>query len=145
MTRRGPVFSMLNVTRRQFVVPMAVWLVSLSGCSEILWRGDLGGALRQSAKDGRLVMVYYHQFTNEACQKMNRTVFRSQDVFTTMAGTIPVRLDALLHRKWARGLGISRPPAFVMYDPQGQVLRIRQGFMDEAQFRGFIVAGKLNR
>jgi hypothetical protein len=76
---------------------------------------------------------------------MDRTVFRSREVIDTMAGTIPVRLAPLLHGGWARRLDVRRIPSFVLYDPEGEVINIRQGRMDEAQFRAFVIGGKLNR
>ena len=62
-----------------------------------------------------------------------------------MAGTIPVRLDAAFYGKWARRLGITRIPSFVIYAPDGHPINIRQGPMTDVQFRAFIVSGKLNR
>lgn len=111
----------------------------------MIWRGDLAGAQRQAANDGRLVLVYYWSLTSEDCAQMDRTVFNDQAVIDTMAGTIPVRLDTLFHGRWARRLGIAVVPSFVIYGPDGQVINIREGAMNEAQFRAFVVSGKLNR
>jgi hypothetical protein len=119
--------------------------VAISGCSEVIWSGDLAGAQRQAAKDGRLVLVYYGSPLNPDCARMERTVFSVPEVIDAMAGTIPVRLDPLWHRRWARRLGIGRIPSFVIHGPDGQVINIRQGAMNEAQFRAFVIGGKLNR
>lgn len=120
-------------------------LLPLGGCGEIIWRGDLGGAQKQARRDGRFVVVYYAALFDEACRKMDDQVFFSGDVIDTMAGTIPVRLEARWHRPWARQLGIERIPSFVLYGSDGHVISIRQGAMNEPQFRAFIVAGKLNQ
>ncbi len=117
----------------------------LCGCSEILWSGDLAGAQRQAASDGRLVLAYYWSPLNEDCARMDRTVFTDQAVIDTMAGTIPVRLDTLFHKTWARRLGFFGPPAFAIYGPDGRVINVRRGGMNDAQFRAFVVSGKLNR
>ncbi|MHC4093784.1 MAG: hypothetical protein ACYSVY_26515, partial [Planctomycetota bacterium] len=77
---------------RWWIASTALLLVGVGGCSDIIWRGDLGGAQRQAAKDGRLVLVYYGSAFNQDCARMDRTVFRSREVIDTMAGTIPVRL-----------------------------------------------------
>ena len=105
----------------------------------------MAGAQRQAAKDGRLVLVYYWSLANDDCAQMDRTVFNDQVVIDAMAGTIPVRLDALFHGRWARQFGIDQVPSFVIYGPDGQVISIRQGTMNEARFRAFVVSGKLNR
>ena len=120
-------------------------LVLMGGCSEIIWRGDLAGAQRQAGRDGRLVVVYYGSFLDHDCQKMDERVFSSFDVIDTMAGTIPVRLEAAWHRRWAEQLGIRQIPSFVIYGSDDRVISIRQGAMNEPQFRAFIVAGKLNQ
>ncbi|MFQ5491019.1 MAG: hypothetical protein ACE5GE_09885 [Phycisphaerae bacterium] len=120
-------------------------LMPLGGCGEIIWRGDLAGAQRQASRDGRLVVVYYSALLNRDCQIMDSRVFLNGDVIKTLAGTIPVRLEAAWHRRWADQLGIRQIPSFVIYGQDGKAIRIRQGPMDEAQFRAFIVAGKLNR
>jgi len=131
--------------RGLLAVAAGFFLIGTCGCGQIIWRGDLGGAQRQAAKDGRLVLVYYGSPLNSDCARMDRTVFSTPEVIDTMAGTIPVRLDPLWHRRWARRLGIGRVPSFVIYGPDGQVINIRQGAMNEAQFRAFVVGGKLNR
>ncbi|HUU83933.1 MAG TPA: thioredoxin family protein [Phycisphaerae bacterium] len=133
--------------RRRILFVLVTGLVgtACSGCSDILWSGNLAGAQRQAAKDGRLVLVYYWSWLNEDCDRMDRTVFNDQAVIDTMAGTIPVRLDAAFHRRWARERGIERLPSFVIYSPDGAVISTRQGTMNEGQFRAFVVSGKLNR
>ena len=122
-------------------VTLAMILAAHCGCSEVIWRGDQ----RKAAGDGRLVLVYYGTPLDSACARMDRTVFRTREVIDTLAGTIPVRLAPAFHRRWARDLGIRRVPSFVIYGPDGQVINIRQGPMDEAQFRAFVISGKLNR
>lgn len=131
--------------RSRVIVAIFGLLLPLGGCGEIIWRGDLGGAQRQAKRDGRLVVVYYASLFDKACREMDDRVFYSLDVIHTMAGTIPVRLEARWHRPWARQLGIERIPSFVIYGSDGQIISLRQGAMNEPQFRAFIVAGKLNQ
>jgi hypothetical protein len=116
----------------------------LGGCNEILWRPDLQGALEQAKSDGRLVLVYYWSPMSRDCLKMDGSVFRSKDVIHTMAGTIPVRLMSGFHHEWARQVGVSKAPAFAMYRGDGQLLRVREGLLDEGRFRAFVVSGKLS-
>ena len=82
---------------------------------------------------------------NEDCARMDRTTFADQAVIGTMAGTIPARMDALFHMTWARRLGFFGPPAFVIYGSDGKVVDVRRGGINDAQFRAFVVSGKLNR
>ncbi len=116
-----------------------------TGCRQILWQPSISTAQRQAASDGRLVLVYYWSLFNNDCARMDRTVFKSKEVTDTMAGTIPVRLDAGLHKAWAREHGIHRIPSFAIFGPDGRLISLRQGAMSDSQFRGFVVSGKLNR
>ena len=129
-------------------VPMAlcpVLAITLAGCgTKLVWRPDLGGAMQLATRENRFVVVAYWSALNADCMEMERTVFQSQDVVDIMAGTVPVRLDPLLHKAWAREAGVSRVPSFVVYAPDGRILRRHEGFLDEAAFRGFIVAAKLS-
>ena len=137
----------MNVVSRRILSLFVAGLVPVvvGGCSEVIWSGDLAGAQRKAAGDGRLVLVYYWSLASDDCAQMDRAVFNDQVVIDTMAGTIPVRLDALFHGRWAQKLGIDQVPSFVIYGPDGQVISIRQGTMNEARFRAFVVSGKLNR
>jgi len=130
--------------RVRFVSGSVVACLS-AGCGGIVWQADLGGAQRQAARDGSLVLAYYSSPFNADCSQMEQTVFNNGDVIETMRGVLPVQLDALWHRKWAESLGIRTIPTFVLYGPDGQILNIRRGAMNEGQFRGFIVGGKLSR
>lgn len=117
-----------------------------SGCAnQLFWRPDLGGAMNLAAREDRFVVVSYWSDFNDDCIRMDQTVFRSPQVLETMRGTVPVRLIAGFNNEWARQVGVSRPPAFVVYGPDGQLLRRQEGYMDEGTFRGFIVAAKLAR
>jgi hypothetical protein len=117
----------------------------LSGCAnQLFWRPDLGGAMNLAAREGRIIVVSYWSDFDDDCIRMDQTVFRSPQVLETMKGTVPVRLIAGFSNEWARQAGVSRPPAFVVYGPDGRLLRRKQGYMDEGTFRGFIVAAKLS-
>jgi hypothetical protein len=117
----------------------------VSGCAnQLFWRPDLGGAMNLAAREDRFVVVSYWSDFNDDCIRMDQTVFRSPQVLEIMKGTVPVRLIAGFNNEWARQVGVSRPPAFVVYGPEGQLLRRHEGYLDEASFRGFIVAAKLS-
>ena len=130
------------------VYPRFVLLLvaAVGGCSpQLMWRPDLGGAAQLAARENRFVVVAYWSALNRDCAEMEQTVFQLKEVISTMAGTVPVRLDARLNRAWARQAGVSRVPSFVVYAPDRRLLRRHEGFMNEATFRGFIVAAKLSR
>jgi len=150
-SRNGPILVAAASARRSAGLIGRVAALSLAwialgtaGCNQILWRADLSGALRQARSDGRLVLVYYWSPFNRDCQKMDNGVFRSGDVIQTMAGTIPVRLWSDFCASWARQVGVSKVPSFVIYRSDGQIVRLREGTMDEGRFRGFVVSGKLS-
>lgn len=134
-----------SARRTMFKLTSLLLALGLCGCSNILWSGDLARSQRQAASDGRLVLAYYWSAWSDDCARMDRAVFTDQAVIDTMAGTIPVRLDALFHKAWARRLGFFEPPAFAIYGADGQVIIVRRGVMNEARFRAFVVSGKLNR
>ncbi|UCG15298.1 MAG: thioredoxin family protein [Phycisphaerales bacterium] len=120
-------------------------VTTMTGCgTKLVWRPDLGGAMQLASRENRFVVVAYWSALNADCMEMERTVFQSQDVVDIMAGTVPVRLSPMLHKAWAREAGVNRVPSFVVYAPDGRILRRHEGFLDEAAFRGFIVAAKLS-
>ncbi len=120
-------------------------LLMLTGCSQIPWRPDLGGALRQASRTNRLVVVAYWSGFDSQCQEMERKVFSLQEVQDSLAETIPVRIASWADRKFAESYGISKVPAFVVLGPDGRLLRMVQGYVDEGRFRGMIEAAKLNQ
>jgi hypothetical protein len=42
-------------------------------------------------------------------------------------------------------VGVWEVPSFVIYAPDGRILRVRQGRMDADSFRGMVVAAQLAR
>ncbi len=124
---------------------MACGLLLLSGCSQIPWRPDLGGALRQASRTNRLVFVAYWSTFDSQCQEMERDVFSVPEVRETLADTIPVRIASWSNQKFAESYGITKVPSFVVLGPDGRVLRILQGFVEEGRLRGMVQAAKLNQ
>ena len=114
-----------------------------SGCSRIVWRPDLGGAYDLAARENRIIIVAYWSSFNSDCSTMESEVFTSGDVYDTMAGTVPVRLDSLTNKKWAEQVGVSVVPSFVAIAPDGRILRRHEGYMKEPAFRAFVVAAKM--
>jgi hypothetical protein len=123
----------------------AVFVACLAGCHPIIWRPDLGGAMRLAARENRIVVVAYWSDFNSDCERMEDEVFRSPAVVKLIGGTVPVRLHAPWNRQWAREAGVRSVPSFVAYDPSGRILRRHEGPLDEAGFRAFIVAANLSR
>lgn len=119
-------------------------IVLLSGCSPIIWRGDLRGAMSQAATENRMVVVWYWKPFNPACDLMERTVFRSEDVVKDMQGVIPVRLHATFSKRWAKQNEITEVPSFLAIGPEGQVLRRRSGPMNTDQFLAFLSLARLS-
>ncbi len=115
------------------------------GCSDVIWRSNLQAAQRDAGNDGRLVLAYYWSLFDRECLEMDSSIFNDDDVIAAMAGTIPVRLDALWHGRWAREVGVRSAPSFAIYGPDGNLISVRQGPMDKHQFRAFVHSGKLNQ
>jgi hypothetical protein len=122
-----------------------IWSLAATGCSRIVWRPDLGGAMQLAARENRIVVVAYWSAINGDCDRMEYEVFASPDVYDTMTGTVPVRLDAWLNKDWARQAQVATVPSFVIYAPNGELLKRHEGSMTEPEFRAFVVAGKLAR
>jgi hypothetical protein len=127
------------------VVLFIVLAATCPGCSDVIWRPDMDGAKRDAANDGRVVLVYYASQMNRNSVQMDTTVFRDPAVIDAMSGTIPVRVDALFYKGWAEELGITEIPAFAVYGPDGSLIGLRQGLMNEAQFRAFVIGSKLSK
>lgn len=114
----------------------------LSGCSQVRWRPDLGGAMRLAGRTNRMVFVTYWSAFNAECARMDREVFSQEDVAASVNTAIPVRLDAVFNRSFARETGIGEPPAIVILAPDGRVLRTLNGYADEGRVRGAIEAAR---
>ena len=113
------------------------------GCSRVRWRLGLDGALRQAAREHRLVLVYYWKPFNADCRLMNRTVLRADEILAQMEGMILVKLDATFHKKQGERLGLREVPSFVVIAPNGRVLRRRSGVMGVDAFLAFLVLARL--
>ncbi len=108
------------------------------------WRLGPVLPMKEAAREGRAVLVYYWQPFNNDCRQMDRTVFRSKEVLAQMRGIIPVRLDATFNRKQGERLGLRTVPSFLVLGPGGEVLRGRSGIMDVDQFLAFLTVAKLS-
>ena len=115
------------------------------GCSGVHWRLGLDAAVSKAAREDRLVLVYYWQPFNADCGRMDRTVFRSEEVLAQMQGMIPVKLDATFHGKRGEQLGLREVPSFLVVGPDGAILRRGRGVMDVDQFLAFLVMAGLSR
>lgn len=130
--------------RRVVLGALLIGAMGCGGCGRVFWRPDLGGGMRLAAERNQVVVVAYWSSLNEDCMRMEEKVFSNPDVVKSLGGTVPVRLPALTNQKFAEDYGLSVVPSFVVFAPDGQVLRIGQGYMDEARFRGMIEAAKLS-
>ncbi len=133
-----------TLARRALVWALPILLLSVTGCSKVFWRPDLGGAMRLAAEQKQIVVVAYWSALNADCMRMDQEVFSLDEVRDVMRGTIPVRLDPLTDRQTAEQLGLRRVPSFAVLAPDGTILRRAQGYMDDARFRGFIQSAKLS-
>ena len=115
------------------------------GCSRVPWRLGLDASVNKAAREDRLVLVYYWRPFDADCERMGRTVFRSEEVLAQMQGMIPVRLDATFHGKRGAQLGLREVPSFLVVGPDGAILRRGRGVMDVDQFLAFLVMARLSR
>ena len=135
----------MSATRQRAVSIFAGTIALCGGCSGVHWHFSLDCAMDQAAREDRLVLVYYWQPFNPDCGRMDRTVFRTDEVLAQIRGVIPVRLDATLHRKRGEQLGLREVPSFLVMTPQGELLRRRSGAMGVDRFLAFLAVAKLNR
>jgi hypothetical protein len=119
-------------------------LLGGGGCSRVFWRPDLGGGMRLAAERNQVVVVAYWSALNEDCMRMEDQVFSNPEVVKALGGTVPVRISALTSQRFAEDYGLTVVPSFVVFGPDGGVLRVAQGYMDEARFRGMVEAAKLS-
>jgi thiol:disulfide interchange protein len=99
--------------------------------------------MRLAAERNQIVVVAYWSALNEDCVRMEERVFKHQDVVRTLRNTVAVKLPALTNQRFADDYGLMIVPSFVIFGSDGQVLRVAQGYMDEARFRGMVEAARL--
>ncbi len=109
------------------------------------WRMSLDHTMKAAARQSRLVLVSYWQPFNKDCSRMDRTVFRSDDVLEQMKNMLSVRMDATFQKKRGAELGFREAPSFMVISPYGEILRRGNGPMDIDQFLAFLVMAKLNQ
>ena len=131
---------LLRVT---FLVAMLCTL-STTGCGKIFWRPDLGGAMRLAAEQNRVVILAFWSPLNRDCIRMSWEVFSREEVQESLRGTIPVRVDALFSSKLREEYGLRVVPSFIAFGPDGSILKVATGYLNEARFRGFVEAAKLS-
>ena len=119
-------------------------LAGVGGCNGVFWRPDLGGAVQLASQSNRVVVAAYWAAFNPDCQRMESEVFSDEEVQRMLRSAIPVKIDAFLNPGFGKRYGVTRVPAFVIFGPDGRVLRRAEGFMDEGRFRGFVEAAKLS-
>lgn len=143
-TRKLLAASHLRTCRRTLgaITILLFCLVLATGCSEVRWRPDLGGAMRLAAERNQMVLVAYWSALNPDCQRMEREVFTNPAVREALRGAIPVRLDALLNRRFAETYGLRTVPSFIIFAPDGRILRTAEGYADEGRFRGIIESSR---
>ena len=127
---------------------VAIWcglLAGVTGCSRIPWRFGPELPLKESARTGRPLLVYFFKAFDSDCEQMDHTVFTAKEVQTQVREMIPVRLDAAWSRKQMEQLGVREVPAFVVVSPRGAVLRRNTGPMDIDKFLAFLVVAKLSQ
>ena len=100
-----------------------VLLLGSSGCSRVFWRPDLGGGMRLAGERNQVVVVAYWSSLNADCMRMEEKVFTNPEVVKTLRGTIPVRISSLTNQRFAEDYGLTTVPAFVIFGPDGGVLR----------------------
>ncbi len=120
-------------------------LVGGAGCSQVFWRPDLGGAMRLAAERNQIVFVAYWSMFDEECNRMDERVFTHPDVVRSLRSTINVKLPSLTNKDFATRYGLPGPPAFVLFAPDGRVLRIESGYLNEGRLRGIIESARLVR
>lgn len=129
--------------RRALLFGAVLGALSTTGCSRIIWRPDLGGAMRLASEENRVVILAFWSSLNPDCVRMSLDVFSRKEVQQALRGTIPVRLDALLSSKLREEYGLRVVPSFIAFGPDGGILKVATGYMDEARFRGFVEGAKL--
>lgn len=137
---------MSTQTARRAALGMAALglLVAGSGCSQVHWRPDLGGAMRMAAERNTVVVAAYWSTFNKDCRQMENEVFTHPDVIATLKSTIPVKLEAWSNKAFAETHNLRTVPSFVVLAPDGRVLRISEGYLNEGRFRGLIEAARLS-
>ena len=103
----------------------------------VQWRLDYGAARREAAAHKRPLVLVFSAESCPWCRQMERTTLRDPEVVGALnRRSVPVKVaaDDAHNGPLVSGLGLQGLPAVVLVAPGGQVLAIREGFLDAASF-----------
>jgi thioredoxin-related protein len=105
--------------------------------AEIMEAGTRDEALLVAEAEGRRVYVLFGGEHCPWCDRQKSVVF-APGMDDALSGFVVLRLDVSKDRDLAKKYGVRSIPVSIVLDADGEVLKKRVGYMDEAKFRDWL-------
>ena len=102
------------------------------------WSGDFEAALVEAAASNRKVLVAFGMKGCAACRLMERTVLRTREVRSAVAGFVPVQVDLNDRLDLANRYRVFGAPTYVILDAEGRLLAGVEGAQTVGAFVEFL-------
>jgi len=112
--------------------------------------------VKEAARDGRRLMLYFWQDGCPACRRMKQTTFADRAIVdATRAHFVPVALNVfgerevqwidgrtLREKELAHGLGVRGTPTMLFLDERGAVILQKVGYLPPERFAGALAEAR---
>lgn len=106
------------------------------GPGNVRWAETTDEAIDRAARDGKFVFLEFTKAECGNCQRMNALLYPAADFEAFLASSVPVKIDleSPEGKAIAARYSIEEAPAVLITTPQGRLVFLMQGFMNQIEF-----------
>lgn len=125
----------LHAACSAFLAVGSVLLGVNAHAQDVAWRYEYEKARKEAVEKGRPLVIDFVTDNCFWCKKLEATTFKDPNVLATMNERfIPLKIDAERDSFLAQRLQIQSYPTIVLASPDGQILRVIEGFKEPPVF-----------
>lgn len=102
------------------------------------WLTSYAAAQSESARTGKPLLIYLRTKACVYCEKLERGPFHADAVKAALTSVVSAKLDQEDAKAIVKALAVTRYPTFVIAAPDGTVIRMATGYMDDAALAAWI-------
>lgn len=106
------------------------------GPGNVVWANSTDEAHDRAARDGKFVFFEFTKQECGNCKRMDSLLYPALDFEALLVSSIPVKIDleSLEGKAIAARYSIEEAPAVLVTTPEGRLVFLMQGFMNQAEF-----------